>query len=345
MQKILSLFHKIKLHHILFWSVYFVIWIRIYADFYKDLSDLYKVTGVYALAHAVIFYLTQYLLFPNLLKKRKVMYFILAFLGLLLLTTALMFVSILLILDIPFSGSDKIVSTLPFLIGMFASNIFMPSVLISIKAMLDYIRGQRKAQKLENQRLESELQYLKSQVNPHFLFNTINSVYVLIRQDPELASATLIKLSDLLRAQLYDFSSNFVPVEKEMEYLNNYIDLEKIRKGNRVQVIAEKDHQLSGFQIAPFVLLAFLENCFKHVSSQTGQHQLISFSAKREQDHFYARFYNTTDPNEDKNAGKQGGIGLQNVKRRLELLYPGKHDLSINEQPESFEVLLSLKIV
>jgi len=151
----------------------------------------------------------------------------------------------------------------------------------------------------------------------------------------------LIKLSDLLRFQLYDCSDEKIPFEKELEYLQNYIALEKLRKGERVKVEYTAEGQLGGFQIAPFLLIPFLENAFKYVSNYADYANTIRVELFRTHDRFTARFFNT---HENLPRNTVGGIGLKNVKRRLELLYPDQYELTIEEKPDTYFVTLSLKI-
>lgn len=343
MVKKFNRFLQLKLHHILFWIVYYIGWVQVYKGFYEDLNDLLLVTLVYAIAHAGMYYFTQYLLIPRFFKKKKIAAFVFSFLVLLLVSVVFMFFAIRLIL-----GKEMMANfgENPFpILAMFGfSNIFMTAVLLSIKALIDNYRNQRIEEKKEKERLETELQYLRAQVNPHFLFNTINSVYVLIKQDPEKASDTLIKLSDLLRSQLYDFGEEKISIEQELNYLGNYIELERLRKGNKLSFELEKDPELSGFKIAPLMLMPFLENCFKHVSSYNGQNNAIRVKLTKEKDLFRAQFYNTKEEIPENPGLIPGGIGLKNVRRRLELLYPNAYTLDIKDLPDSFEVTLTLTI-
>jgi LytS/YehU family sensor histidine kinase len=216
----------------------------------------------------------------------------------------------------------------------------MVGLLSGAKLIVEKIRSDRANRIRDKQRLEGELQYLKAQVNPHFLFNAINSVYFLIKKDPDQAAETLIKLSDLLRFQLYDCSGEKIAIEKELEYLHNFIALERIRKGEKLNVRLEQHGNLSGFELSPFMLMPFVENAFKHVSTG-GKENSISIVLERENDKLLARIENTTERTVPQDVG---GIGLKNVRRRLELLYPGLHALDIRENDVQYSVYLSLTI-
>jgi LytS/YehU family sensor histidine kinase len=216
-----------------------------------------------------------------------------------------------------------------------------------VKQAFEKIKSINSQRKQEKERLESELQYLKAQVNPHFLFNSINSIYILIKKDPELAAETLIKLSDLLRFSLYDCSEELIPIEKELDYIGNFIELEKLRRGKRVSVDFQTNGRLGGFMIAPFLLIPFLENSFKFVSNNgSGNHIKIKISYC--DDRLEAIFFNTCDSHHESQfipgTSPVGGIGIRNVKRRLELMYPGKHTLNIQPSETSYSVTLTIDV-
>lgn len=341
MKSFLRYIEKYKVHHILFWMLYYLLWVQIYKDFYTRLSDLLMITMVYAIAHATLFYTIQYAFIPRMLKRKKILVFIAACLGLVVTMVILMYVAFGLILqkEVYERFNDQ---AFFFMVSIGLSNVFMTTLLISIKALKDYIRNQRIYERREKQRLEAELQYLKAQVNPHFLFNTINSVYVLINHNPAKASDTLIKLSDLLRAQLYDFGVDRIPIEQEINYLNNYIELEKLRKTEKLLVEVKLSETVNGFSIAPLMLMPFVENCFKHVSAPAGEKQTITISLHCQNSTLSAVFINTKDPHYPKPQLTPGGIGLKNIKRRLDLVYPKQHQLEIKDHEDRFEVLLKL---
>lgn len=198
---------------------------------------------------------------------------------------------------------------------------------------------ERRNRKLEKEKLESELNFLKAQINPHFLFNSINSVYVLIDEDKKLARETLLKFSGLLRYQLYDCSNNYMPLERELEFIKDYIDLELVRSGNDVLISFETVAYIPQLDIAPFLLVPFVENAFKHRSRRkTGN--WVSVKCTANDNVFSMEVTNSRDPGAENKP--YGGIGLQNVKRRLTLLYPGKHTLNITKTEYEYNVNLQL---
>ena len=311
-----GILYKYKAHHILLWVVYFLFWTSFYRKSYSSLPFLIETVGIYFIFNAGQFYLTAYYLIPKYFYKGRYGVFLVSFLSSLVLAS----LGLSIALYFMFRDVNEVSSNVSgiFQIAMLSIGSTV-GALSSAKLVIEKVRTDRVAKQLEKDKLETELQYLKSQVNPHFLFNAINSVYILIRKDPELAADTLIKLSDLLRFQLYDCTDEKIPIEKEMEYLQNYISLEQTRKGEKVKVLFTTNGYFSGFQIAPFLLIPFLENAFKFVSMKTDFLNEIRIELTRDNERIDIAFYNTCEARPKSDVG---GIGLKNVKRRLELLYP-----------------------
>lgn len=336
----LNFLFRYKIHHVLGWIVYFSISAVGYYSYYTNKVDLLLVTLVYIVSHALMYYISQHLIAPLSFKIGKFWLFFFSFAGLGFFLSCLMYLFIFLILGEKMTRyfGENFWQVFPvFLI----SNFFMGGLLIGVKSIIDRIRQQKLDKKKKEESLLSELNYLKAQVNPHFLFNTINSVYVLIKIDPDRAAEMLIKLSDLLRSQLYDFSEKHIRIEEEINYLENYIELEKLRKAHRVEVTVEKNGNLTGFSLPPLLLIPFLENCFKHLSSYTDQPNKVFLRIERTEKGLDIEFINTYDAEP---SPQKGGIGLANIQRRLTLLFPKQHQLSIQKQDGLHKVNLKLNI-
>lgn len=339
MNRFLSFAYKYKLHHVLLWVAYFVFWVVPYAGTFP-LVGLILATGIYFIFTAPSFYITSYYLIPKFLYKRHVAGFFIRWLVMLgLLTTGLGFGLYFYFNAINNTAFGQNFYTYFWI--AFISISTMTGLLSGAKLLVDKYRTDRQAKAVEQQRLETELQYLKAQVNPHFLFNTINSVYILIKKDPDKAAETLITLSDLLRFQLYDCSEDFITIEQELNYISNYLALERIRKGDRVAVEFVVEETVRNFSIAPFLLIPFIENCFKHVSNGAKQDNQIKIHLAKRDTTFHAYFWNTTDHH---TTHEVGGIGLNNVKRRLELLYPQRYVLEHRADEHTYEVNLTLTV-
>jgi two-component system, LytTR family, sensor kinase len=193
---------------------------------------------------------------------------------------------------------------------------------------------------LENRNLKNELELLKSQVNPHFLFNTLNNIDALIHTVPANASASLITLSDMLRYMIYETNTNSVPLTKEITYLKNFISLQQLRFRNPNYIKASFPEQCQGVSVAPMLFLPFLENAFKYAVN-TGHYPVIDISVTCHDNSvvFICQNYYGQEKEVER---KLGGVGLTNVKRRLELLYKERHTLDIRQENAIFRVELSL---
>jgi LytS/YehU family sensor histidine kinase len=169
---------------------------------------------------------------------------------------------------------------------------------------------------------------------------------VLIKKDPDFAAVTLAKFADMLRYQLYECNADEIPIENEIAYLNNYIELEKLRKGNTVAVNYTIDESAKNVAIAPLLLIPFVENAFKYVSAFTTKPNVVTIAIKYHHKVFTLLAENTTDEhNLVKEEKSFSGIGLENVKRRLELIYPDRHTFQINNENNRYSVLLNIQIL
>ncbi|MGH1385172.1 sensor histidine kinase [Kordia sp.] len=209
--------------------------------------------------------------------------------------------------------------------------------------LFEYRNAERAKQELLKETHQTELKYLKAQLNPHFLFNGINSVYHLIGSNNTLAKDTLVQFSDLLRYQLYESSEAFIPLEKELDYVLQYIRLEAIRKGDDISLEHTINYEHASLKIAPLLLTPFIENAFKHISHHDeAEKNSIVIDIKESEQKIVLSVKNTTDTTVQQIA--VGGVGLQNVQRRLALLYPKKHTLTITEKPTFYHVDLIIDI-
>jgi LytS/YehU family sensor histidine kinase len=181
-------------------------------------------------------------------------------------------------------------------------------------------------------------------MNPHFLFNALNSVYFLIDKSNSEAREALHKFSDLMRYQLYEVKDQKIPIEKEIDYLNDYIAVQRLRREN-IFIQINIDTGMKDFFIEPLLLIPFVENSFKHLSHfDNAKSDEINLDLSKHNGEMIFAIKNTKDGNIQSSIEEHGGIGLANVKRRLELLYPQRHELTIKNDNEYFDVQLKLKI-
>ncbi len=198
------------------------------------------------------------------------------------------------------------------------------------------------------QEKDAELKLLKAQLNPHFLFNTLNNLYGLSVVKSDKLPNLMLKLSDLLRYSLYDTKDKFVPLEKEITYLENYISLENIRLEDKTNIKFKKNGTITNKMIAPMLLIVFVENAFKHIGNRKDEESLVHVDLNIEDDVLKFNCINSFDPLSKKVTNMEkgkSGIGLQNAKKRLSLMYPDKHELKILEKDTIFSVDLTLQLV
>jgi len=206
-----------------------------------------------------------------------------------------------------------------------------------------YVKEQRNLQ-LQKENAESQLQLLKAQVHPHFLFNTLNNIYSYTQNTSPVASGLITRLSDLLRFILYETNQPLVPLSKELQMMQDYIDLEKIRYGNKLDLHINLPNQANDLYIAPLLLLPLIENCFKHGTSNVLEQPWISLQINLQGKQMHMKLLNGK-LNEPHKEVQPLGIGIQNVEKRLNLLYPDKHDFVITNDEEVFIVNLKIELV
>ncbi|MEO8404328.1 MAG: histidine kinase [Chitinophagaceae bacterium] len=209
-----------------------------------------------------------------------------------------------------------------------------------IRLAYSFLKNQNEKKALENAHLNAEVNFLKSQINPHFLFNTLNNIYSQAHNRSEHTEYSILKFSDLLRYVLYESGSEKVPLEKDILYINNYIDLQRMRLSSKVIIDYAVTGVRPGYSIAPLLLISFIENAFKHGISYTQTSTI----------HIALTFFEKTltlqviNPIVKTDTFAHGGLGLKNAGRRLDLLYPGKHTLDIFQNDQQYIVNLKINL-
>lgn len=219
--------------------------------------------------------------------------------------------------------------------------VFIAAISTGYGFIIYLLRQDQVRQEEQQQRLTSELSFLRSQISPHFIFNILNSIVYLIRSKSDQAESVTIKLSELMRYMLYTPQEEQVPIEKEIEYLENYIALQETRFGEDVAIHFEKKGHSSSLAIEPMILIPFVENAFKHGVGLVSD-PIISITVEVSRSEFVFSVRNKIGPETAMEKDESSGIGLKNVKRRLELLYPENHQLIILDDDGWFSVELRL---
>jgi two-component system, LytTR family, sensor kinase len=288
------------------------------------------------LTNIPLFFLNTELLIPKVLRKRGFGAYLLSLLGLIVLFViieSLMKNTLLSCYNINFA---KHVGKSIFYV------LFITAISTGYGLMTHLVRQEHASQQERQERLQSELSFLRSQISPHFIFNILNSIVYLIRSRSTLAEPVTIKLSELMRYMLYESEDALIPLEKELGYLKNYVELQKIRFEDDVYIQMNIEGAVGGQIIEPMLMIPFVENAFKHgvglVSNPTIE---IDVRVSEKNLHFKVRNKVTADSAEIKD--NSSGIGLKNVQRRLELLYPETHRLELSKTDEWFTAELWLE--
>lgn len=346
---------KYKLYHIPFWFLYHYFWWTVAVGNPIKAANTILFTpfaikySFYVIFQMIAVYFNLYFLIPRYLQKGKFS----AYIGYLLITivcaAALIIPGYYLSAYVAGKTVQQVYGKEACIFNFIASSL--PSTLatmtfaMSIKLTKNWIQTERRHQLLQNEKLETELKFLKNQFNPHFLFNTINSIFFLIHKNPDKASASLAKFSDLLRYQLYECNDQQISLSKEITFLENSIELEKLRLNNNIEVSLQINPQRTGhLGIAPFLLMPFVENAFKHVSKNADSPNWIRIKLRLEQRQLDFSISNSVSQDLFNDVVSYGGIGLKNVRRRLDLIYPGQYDLDIKRNSASYEVRLQLNL-
>lgn len=284
-----------------------------------------------------IFYFNWYVLIPTYLAKDHLLMYIFCVVAT-LCTVALIQSPIDYYIFPQYNHNMMALYTPERLVQYMLSGLVIMFISSGLKVTGNYIRNERRNKVLENQRLATELAFLKSQVNPHFLFNTLNNIYSLAyKQSPETPDA-IMKLSLLMRYMLYESNDTMVSLHKEVEHLQNFIDLQKLRLREQTIIKFTTEGNLDGILIAPMLLMTLVENAFKHglvskneigisIDLKVCNHNLIFSTVNNTSSHKKREF---------------GGIGLENMKKRLHILYPGRHKLAFEEKEGAFYATLKL---
>jgi sensor histidine kinase YesM len=329
----------------IFWHTFFWVCILLFClviarnNTKLTINDLLVIIVLYGIINISLFYLNYLVMIPRFLDKKRYGLFALSIVVVVVLYgfgkygVALIFKPYVLmrvkghIIGFGTYFMSTVYNSITFL--------FLSSVL---KFTVDWFLNERIQRDLENQRLTAELAFLKSQINPHFLFNSLNSIYSLAYQRSETTPEAILKLSEIMRYMLYECNDNKVDLARELQYLQNYIDLQKIRFSNKAFIDFKITGKVENQQIVPLMLIAFIENGFKHgVANMPRSPIRLMIDVDDTHLHFYIQ-----NKKHNNNRDASGGIGLNNVKRRLDLLYPGKYNLDIRDETDTYTVELSL---
>jgi two-component system, LytTR family, sensor kinase len=329
--------------HTLFWVAYYVSVSYITASYDDRYYRAFMSEAVSLPLKIVATYFVLYYLLPKYLFKKKYLQFVLVSVVLILITgVSFRILQGAIILpyfypELPFTPWD------PSRFMWDAFEVFSASAIaVSIKLYLLKQQSQLHEQELEKEKLQAELSFLKAQINPHFLFNTLNNIYGLSLKNSEQTPGTILKLSSLLRFMLEDGAAAKIKIRDEVQNLDNYIELERLRYNDRLNIDFKKEIDNENEMIAPLLLLPFVENSFKHGASESQFDSAISISLTLKNHLLSFEVINSKEAEISKKENK--GIGLKNIQRQLELIYGKYQSLKIKNSQDIFKTYLTINL-
>ncbi|TWO34704.1 GHKL domain-containing protein [Seonamhaeicola sediminis] len=345
--------HRYKispLHHILFWASYFSLNTWRWGTYFNDFNYSLKTNIIGFPLHMITCYLTIYILVPNLIFKKKYITFFLALLTTIFLTVIAKFnLTYYLVSSNVWPEGPTVTSnfTLSYAIDMMIGELYVVTFVAAIKITFDFLEEHKRVTDLEKANLETELLFLKTQISPHFFFNTLNNIHSLALEKSNKTSKIILKLSELMRYLLYETKQKRQTLENEILCIQNYLDLEKVRHDDSLEVNMSISGDIQDKKIAPILLLSFIENAFKHgVNKNIGNTTVdISFEIKENFLYFTVSNPMPSSINQENHVNYSGGIGLKNVRKRLALGYKkGDYDLNFEESNNTFYAKLKIRV-
>jgi len=334
------------LQHTLFWTLSYFILVRLFAygdslvttDFiYAFLFHIPLVIGVYLHLHSYGFnFLVEKNYAPLILRSTIFIPGFVSFLFLILFKDAVDYIFPGYYFISYYQFKDYYLFALVY--------IGITTLLKLSKSWFELENAKHQISLLKEQKLSTELQALKGQINPHFLFNSLNSIYSLSLDNEKITPKIILKLSDLLRFMLYEANEEKVSLKKELNYLENYIEIQKLRVPENTDIQLIKEGDIHQHKIVPLLLIPLVENGFKHGIKGDIKNAFIHISYNIINTDFIFSVKNNKGYVDEVEGNKFKGIGLKNVKRRLELLYPNKHEISINDLEKEFQVQLKIDL-
>lgn len=341
------------LGHVIFWILLLLCYTLAMKDGYGSIYESFNRNVILLLPQIIASYYLVYFLNPRFLYKKKYVFFgILFLIGTyvfsILARTLVIYVVEELYREPPFRQESllEIVTDVKRLYQDFFYKVYLPVFLFaSVKLIKERFEEKNRLELLEKEKLIAELNFMKAQIHPHFLFNTLNNLYVLTLQKSEKASETVLKLSEMLDYMLYKCNENMVTIAEEIQLIQNYIDLEQLRYGNRLELVFNKNIDYPQTQIAPLILVSLIENAFKHGASGSVIIPKIKIEIVVENEQLLFSIYNTKPTHVQKDTTNfKKGIGLVNTKTQLQLIYPNEHSIEIIEDKTSYNVKLQINL-
>jgi two-component system LytT family sensor kinase len=330
-----------RLYHIAFWTVY-VVFVAIAVQPGRRPAEWLLYSALILFFHGLAAYFNTYFLVNRFLYTRQIPFYVLT-LGLTIVAVSFP-ISIIFHRLVNNRDIKNMVWSWNFFLIIILTVLFTVVLIMVLKLLKNWYQEEQAKKQLMQLNLETELKFLKSQINPHFLFNSLNNLYALTLKKADSAPEVVLRLSNILRYVLYETVEGKVPLEKEVQYLRDYIELEHIRLGNRVDIRFNTSGDLESQMIEPMLFLTFVENSFKHGAAAAIDRGWVDIGLDvTDTDIKFSIANSKAGQKANLLNGNHGGIGLENLSKRLEILYPGRHELLLSDLSDQYIVNLTLK--
>jgi len=334
-QKIISALSKRLVHHLLFWAVFcFIIMLVTTDEFNNPIKNSIRLTTE-LLVFGCFFVYVHFYLFEHFLDKKKYYTYVLLLLAFVASGGILFHIYFSRMYPEEYTNTET---------NTYANVFGIIFISTSLKLIKRWAKQSIELDKIKAKHYQTELKLLKSQLNPHFFFNTLNNLYSLSLEKSVEVPGVILKLSDLMRYLLDSNKKKEVPLKHEYDFINNYLSLERLRYSNRCDIKLTVEGDMNGKFIAPMLLIPFVENSFKHGVSSTVANSFVHAHLHTDRNILYFTVENSKPEKPENVKNSSSEMGLKNVQRRLELLYPKKHKLNITDKPDIYKINLELKL-
>jgi two-component system sensor histidine kinase AlgZ len=331
--------HRVLSLHLLFWCVYLSFNLYQVSFFQRDEPyDWWRVLLGMSFTMTIA-YLNYFVMLPSFLRHKNLGRFLLEF-----AIPFTLLIAVRIFLQRATSAHNEhsryLYSTF-FVVNTAVITLLITIFIGTLRFVKEWFELEAKKQEIENERLVSELNFLKAQINPHFLFNTLNNLYYLAYSKSDNTTEVIAKLSQMMRYMIHDSNYPQVPLSKEIEYMQSYISLERLRLNNQIPIQFDIEGNPDAVKIAPLILITFLENAFKHGVNGNNPAAWVKLAIQLNGKECVYTVENSKLQSAH-SENEKSGIGLQNVKRRLELSYPGNYELNVSDLPDRYSIQLKL---
>jgi two-component system sensor histidine kinase AlgZ len=337
--------HRVIFLHLSFWGVYLSFFFYQISSRAKALD--WEVAFLHAAVHVVFnmaaAYMNYFLFLPRFLERRNVGRYLIEFL---VPFALLIFARVHLqrFLVDGYTNTEHYFYSNLYVVQVTATSLFIVIFVSMLRFAKDWFELEARKREIENEKLTAELGFLREQINPHFLFNTLNNLYYLAYTKSENTTEVIAKLSQMMRYMIYESNHLVVPLSKEIEYMENYISLERLRLNNQIPIQFDVSGDPTAAKISPLILITFLENAFKHGVDANNASSWVKVAIQVEGNNCSYAVENSKTKRVTSEPVEKSGIGLRNVMRRLELSYPHRFEIKVQDEPERYRVDLKLKL-